>query len=433
MAVSVNPNIRKSSGAGLLSSLPSRLMATRRTTDTLLEGLTAEDQNLQSMPETSPAKWHRAHTSWFFETFVLTGHLSGYQVFQPAYAELFNSYYNGVGRQHPRARRALLSRPTMDEVSAYRVHVDAALEALLGTTATDTLVRIAPLLELGRAHEQQHQELILTDLKHGFSFNPLSPSLGKSPSCSDQDAPPSGWIVQDSGIVEIGADAEAFCFDNETPRHRVLIDRPFRLSDRPVSCGDYLDFIDDGGYGEPLLWLSDGWTWLQREAIEAPLYWQRDEACGRGWSVFTLAGRKPLDRSQPVCHLSFYEAAAYAAWAGARLPTEFEWEAVAASQDGTGQFADAGCFHPQPFHPGNGPGLYGGVWEWTASSYAPYPGFRPAAGAIGEYNGKFMANQMVLRGGSCATPADHIRPSYRNFFYPPDRWQFSGLRLAQDA
>lgn len=434
MAAIPNCNTRNTPDATTLANLPSRLMATRRMTEALLEGLTDEDQNLQSMAEASPAKWHRAHTSWFFETFVLSEHLPGYRVFHPAFAELFNSYYNGVGRQHPRPHRALLSRPTADTVTAYRNHVDAALETLLDCADAVELARIAALLELGRAHEQQHQELILTDLKHAFSFNPLAPALGAAPELGGGDLPATGWLGHGGGIIEIGADGSAFCFDNETPRHRVLIDRPFELANRPVSCGELLDFIEDGGYREPLLWLADGWAWLQREKIDAPLYWQRDGlGDDSGWSIFTLSGRRALDRSQPVCHLNFYEAAAFAAWAGARLPTEFEWEAVAAGGQPGGQFADSGCFHPQPFDSGAGPGLFGGVWEWTASSYAPYPGFRPAAGAIGEYNGKFMANQMVLRGGSCATAADHVRASYRNFFYPPDRWQFSGLRLARDA
>ncbi len=413
--------------------LPARLMASRRATDALLGGLTAEDQNLQSMPEASPAKWHRAHTSWFFETFVLAEHLPGYCAFHPCFAELFNSYYNGVGRQHPRPRRALLSRPTADAVTEYRAHVDAALLRLMDGADADRWARIAPLLELGRAHEQQHQELILTDLKHAFSFNPLAPALGSTPPRNRSAASAPGWIGHDGGIVEIGSNSSVFCFDNETPHHRVLIDRAFELAGRAIRCGEFLDFIDDGGYRDPLLWLSDGWAWLQREGIEAPLYWQRDEACDGSWSVFTLAGRRALDPAEPVCHLSFYEAAAFAAWAGARLPTEFEWEAVAAAHPATGQFADSGCFHPQAPGPASGSNLYGSVWEWTASSYAPYPGFRPAAGAIGEYNGKFMANQMVLRGGSCATPANHVRSSYRNFFYPQDRWQFSGLRLARDT
>jgi ergothioneine biosynthesis protein EgtB len=434
MAALPDLDTRNRSSAESLATLPSRLMATRQATEALVAGLTPEDQNLQSMPEASPAKWHRAHTSWFFETFVLAEHLPGYRVFHPAFAELFNSYYNGVGRQHPRPRRALLSRPTADTVTEYRAHVDTALETLLGNADADGLARLAPLLELGLAHEQQHQELILTDLKHAFSFNPLAPALGTAPAPGDGDMPAVGWIGHDGGIIEIGAEGSAFCFDNETPRHRMLIDRSFEMADRTVSCGEYLEFIDDGGYREPLLWLADGWSWLQREAIDAPLYWQRDQKTGdAGWSMFTLSGRRALDRCQPVCHLSFYEAAAFAAWAGVRLPTEFEWEAVAAGHERDGQFADSGCFHPQPIHRDAGPGLYGGVWEWTASSYAPYPGFRPAGGAIGEYNGKFMANQMVLRGGSCASPVDHVRASYRNFFYPPDRWQFSGLRLARDA
>lgn len=421
---------------GCADELRRLLFTTRHATEALVASLSAEDQNLQSMPEASPAKWHRAHTSWFFETFVLIEHLPDYRVFHPAFAELFNSYYDGVGRQHPRRQRALLSRPDRDQVTAYRAHVDAALERLLDSADAALLARIAPLLRLGQAHEQQHQELILTDLKHAFSHNPLAPTLGRAPTRAAQPPPPIDWIGHDGGIVEIGAAGGAngsdFCFDNETPRHRTLLDRPFQLADRPVCCAEYLAFIDDGGYREPLLWLADGWAWLQREGIEAPLYWTRASA-EAPWTLYTLAGPQPLDPAQPVCHLSFYEAQAFAAWAGARLPTEAEWEAVAAGWPVAGQFADGGCYHPEAWTDRARPGFFGGVWEWTASSYAPYPGFRPAAGAIGEYNGKFMVNQMVLRGGSCATPAGHVRPSYRNFFYPADRWQFSGLRLARDA
>lgn len=410
--------------------LHKRLSQVRKATEALVAALSAEDQNLQSMPEVSPAKWHRAHTSWFFETFVLEPHLPGYQVFHPAFAELFNSYYNGVGRQHPRPYRALLSRPSADEVGDYRRHVDEALARLVDCVEESA---IRSLIELGIAHEQQHQELILTDLKHGFSFNPLAPALGAGAPDPSGAAPKAGWVRFEAGDAEIGADGGSFCFDNERPRHRVIINAAFELADRPVTCGDYAEFIADGGYRQPLLWLSDGWAWVEREGIEAPLYWQREQ---QQWNVRTLAGMQPLDPAEPVCHLSFYEAAAFAEWANARLPTEAEWEQAAARYPVEGQFADTGRYHPAPVEATARAALrqiFGGVWEWTASAYAPYPGFSPAGGAIGEYNGKFMANQMVLRGGSCVTPPDHVRPSYRNFFYPADRWQFSGVRLARDV
>ncbi|MDT8451043.1 MAG: ergothioneine biosynthesis protein EgtB [Wenzhouxiangellaceae bacterium] len=417
-----------------------RLRATRAGTEMLVAPLGPEDQNLQSKPEVSPAKWHRAHTSWFFETFVLGEFLPGYEPFHPAFAELFNSYYNGVGRQHPRPRRSLLSRPDAETVTRYRAHVDDALEALFETAADERFDRFAGLVELGIAHEQQHQELILTDLKHAFSFNPLAPALGQGPD-DRQGGMKTGmaapdWFGFDGGQVQIGARADdGFCFDNETPRHTVYLNQPFELAGRPVTCGEYAEFVDDGGYREPMLWLSDGWAWVQENGIDAPLYWHGDR---EDRQIYTLAGRRPPAPAEPVVHLNFYEAAAFAEWAGARLPTEAEWEAAAAAQPLHGQFADSGRYHPAPVaSPAGGDdgpaAMFGTVWEWTASAYGPYPGFRPAPGAVGEYNGKFMANQMVLRGGSCATPAGHIRAGYRNFFYPPDRWQFTGLRLARDA
>ncbi|MDT8438119.1 MAG: ergothioneine biosynthesis protein EgtB [Wenzhouxiangellaceae bacterium] len=412
-------------------SLRDRLTATRAATEALVADLSPEDQNLQSMPEASPAKWHRAHTSWFFETFVLAEHLPDYGVFHPAFAELFNSYYNGVGRQHPRPQRALLSRPSAKAVTDYRRHVDAAMKALFERANPELAAALTPLIELGIAHEQQHQELILTDLKHAFSHNPLAPPVGQSPQAGPATTADPGWQRFSGGIHEIGARGESFCFDNETPRHRVLLNQDYELAERPVTVREYADFMADGGYEEPLLWLSDGWSWVQQHSVRAPLYWRFED---ERWQTFMLSGWREPDPDAPVCHISFYEAAAYAAWAGARLPTEVEWEIAAHDVEIQGQFADSGRYHPEPVKRGVGlHGLFGSVWEWTASNYAPYPGFAPAAGAVGEYNGKFMANQMVLRGGSCATPAGHIRPSYRNFFYPPDRWQFSGLRLARDA
>jgi len=409
-----------------------RLRSVRGATEALVEPLRAEDQNLQSMPEVSPAKWHRAHTTWFFETFILAAEQPDYRPFHPAFEALFNSYYNAVGRQHPRPRRALLSRPDVEEVGRYREHVDGAMQALIESCDAACLARISPLLELGVNHEQQHQELLLTDLKHAFSFNPLAPRLGTGSGTSGLAARPAGFIEFDGGMVDIGADGGDFCFDSETPRHQVWLPNAFALADRPVSCGDFLDFIADGGYRDPLLWLSDGWAWVQKNGIESPMYWTHSDG---EWRILTLDGPREIDPAETMCHLGFYEAHAFAEWSNARLPTEAEWESVAARQPGRGNFAGSGRFHPTAPEDCDGKrpaAMFGDVWEWTASAYGPYPGFKPAAGAIGEYNGKFMANQMVLRGGSCATPDGHVRASYRNFFYPADRWQFSGARLAKD-
>ena len=416
----------------LRDRLAERLSRVRAATEALVAPLCPEDQNLQSMPEVSPAKWHRAHTTWFFETFILAAEQPGYRPYHPAFEELFNSYYNAVGRQHPRPRRALLSRPDVEEVGRYREHVDAAMQALLEDCDEASLKRIAPLVELGMNHEQQHQELLLTDLKHAFSFNPLAPKLGAGSRTSGATARPAEFIDYDGGMVKIGADRSEFCFDNETPPHQVWLPNAFALADRPVNCGDFLEFIADGGYREPLLWLSDGWAWVQENGIDAPMYWTHRDG---EWRILTLDGERAIDPGETMCHLSFYEAHAFAEWSSARLPTEAEWESVAARQPCRGNFAGSGRFHPTPPESadGNNPAaMFGDVWEWTASAYGPYPGFKPAAGAIGEYNGKFMANQMVLRGGSCATPDGHARASYRNFFYPADRWQFSGARLAKD-
>jgi len=408
------------------------LVRVRAATEALIEPLGAEDQNLQSMPEASPAKWHRAHTTWFFETFILRAEQPGYRPFHPAFEELFNSYYNAVGRQHARSMRALLSRPDVAEIGRYRAHVDNAMMALITGCDQACLARVAPLVELGINHEQQHQELLLTDLKHAFSFNPLAPALGSGREPSGLAPRAAKYIEYGAGKVEIGADGNEFCFDNETPRHHVWLPNAFALADRPVSCGDFLDFIADGGYRDPLLWLSDGWAWVQENSIESPMYWRLLDG---EWQVLTLAGLRRIDPAETMCHLNFYEAHAFAEWSNARLPTEAEWESVAARQPCRGNFAGSGRFHPTASKDSNGKqpaAMYGDVWEWTASAYGPYPGFKPAAGAIGEYNGKFMANQMVLRGGSCATPDGHARASYRNFFYPADRWQFSGARLAKD-
>ncbi|MDE3086106.1 MAG: ergothioneine biosynthesis protein EgtB [Acidobacteriota bacterium] len=414
------------------AALAERYLQVRARTELLAGPLTAEDQTVQSMPDVSPTKWHRAHTSWFFETFLLEPSLAGYGVFDPMYGYLFNSYYESVGARHPRPARGVISRPGIAEVAAYRRHVDEAMAALLGGLDDD---RALGLVELGLHHEQQHQELLLMDAKHVLSCNPLQPLYREAPAtwgAARAAAGPSGvrWLEHPGGLVEIGHDGEGFAFDNESPRHRVALE-PFALAADLVTCGQWAQFVADGGYRRPELWLSDGWATVQAEGWEAPLYWSPGD---RGWQVFTLHGPEPLEPGEPVVHVSYYEADAFARWAGARLPTEAEWEAFAAGeQAGTAGRATAGdddaVLHPLPGRAG----LMGEVWQWTSSAYSPYPGFHPAPGAVGEYNGKFMVNQMVLRGGCCATPSGHARPTYRNFFAPPSRWAFSGLRLARDA
>ncbi|MEO5669414.1 MAG: ergothioneine biosynthesis protein EgtB [Ramlibacter sp.] len=380
--------------------------------------LSAEDQCVQSMPDASPTKWHLAHTSWFFEAIVLSAHAVGYRAFDQRFFHLFNSYYESLGPRHPRPRRGLLTRPGLAEVHAYRRHVDAAVTRFIGSAEGAAWTAAAPLIELGLNHEQQHQELILTDVLHALSCNPLLPA------CRQADAPalrlaaspePAQWIAMPGGTVDIGHAGREFAFDNETPRHRVLL-APYAITDRLVTCGEYARFIADGGYERPELWLSDGWAAVQAGGWKSPAYWLAPgdpRAPVEHWQVFGLHGVRPMDTAAPVSQLSFYEAAAYAEWAGARLPTEFEWEA-AVDAPGITQ-------------------MTGHVWQWTRSSYDPYPGFRAFAGAVGEYNGKFMVGQLVLRGGSSATPEGHTRPSYRNFFPPAARWQFSGLRLAREA
>ncbi|WP_234413749.1 ergothioneine biosynthesis protein EgtB [Ideonella sp. A 288] len=393
-----------------------RFLTTRARTLALVAPLSDEDCQVQSMPDASPAKWHLAHTTWFFETFVLEAHERGFRPFEPAFRVLFNSYYNTVGDKHPRPQRGLVTRPGLATVRAYRAQVDERMARLLDGPRTPALDH---MVELGLQHEQQHQELLLTDLLHLLSCNPLGPVY-------DADAPlpagsggAEGWATFDGGIVEIGHGGPGFCFDNEQPRHRTLLE-PHALARRLVDEGDWRAFIDDGGYRDPRWWLSAGWDWVQQQHIEAPLHWRQD---GDGaWQVFTLRGLRPLQAASPVLHISCYEADAYARWraatdatcAGARLPTEAEWESAAA-RSGSGL---AQCT--------------GAAWQWTASPYVAYPGFKPWAGAAGEYNGKFMINQQVLRGGSLATPASHTRPSYRNFFPADARWQFTGLRLARD-
>ncbi|MDE2149296.1 MAG: ergothioneine biosynthesis protein EgtB [Gammaproteobacteria bacterium] len=407
------------------NSWAARFAQVRAQTEQLSAGLSAEDCQLQAMPDASPTKWHLAHTTWFFETFVLLRHLD-YRRFAAGFDYLFNSYYHGVGPMHIRAERGLISRPDLATVRRYRQHVDAAVQAAL---AQDALSAGAlALLELGLHHEQQHQELILTDIKHALYANPLRPAYRATAAAATQPgtSPALRWRRFDEAIVAIGADEDGFAFDNERPRHRVLVPA-FALAERPVTNAEYAEFVRAGGYAQPLLWLSDGWTAVQTEGWQRPLYWSKDLQ-----SEFTLDGERELIAAAPVCHLSYYEADAFARWAGARLPTEFEWERAAANRLINGNFVDSGRLHPAPVA-ADGDCLFGDVWEWTASPYVAYPGFRPAVGAVGEYNGKFMCNQIVLRGGSCATPAAHIRASYRNFFPPPARWQFSGLRLARDA
>jgi len=415
------------------AALAKRYRAVRAASLALADPLSAEDCALQSMPDASPTKWHLAHTSWYFETFVLAAS-PGHRPFDPDFAYLFNSYYNSVGDQYARPHRGLLSRPTLDAVRAYREHVDAQVLALLERNALDPAAR--GVLRLGTHHEQQHQELILTDLKHLFGANPTGPVYRDSAARPLERPPaagPASFAAFPGGLHEVGHADPSFAFDNEAPRHRVHLE-PFALASRPVSNRDYLAFIEDGGYRDPAPWLSDGWTAVQQRGWEAPLYWRRSDD-GDGWETLTLGGVRPLDPDSPVTHVSYYEADAYARWAGARLPTEAEWEVAAADAPVSGNFVESGALHPLPAPASGGPlrQLFGDVWEWTASAYGPYPGFRPPRGALGEYNGKFMSGQMVLRGGSCASPADHLRASYRNFFYPDARWQFSGIRLASDA
>lgn len=413
-----------------VAQLVTAYTATRQATEQLCAPLVTEDYVIQATPDVSPTKWHIAHVTWFFETFLLKPHLPGYEPIDPQYDYLFNSYYNAIGPQYDRPRRGLLSRPTVAEVYAYRAHVDRAMLALLEGASEAQMAEVGPAVTLGINHEQQHQELLLTDIKYNLSINPLRPAY-HGVELPRRRSAPLAWHDHDGGIVEVGHDGSTFSFDNESPRHEALL-QPYRIASRPVTCGEYAAFVEDGGYARPDLWLSSGWGTVQAEGWQNPLYWERIDG---GWWVFTLSGMQRLDEHAPVCHLSYVEADAYARWAGKRLPTEQEWEHAAAGAPLRGNLAESGLF--QPVAPdGNGTGpqqLYGDVWEWTQSAYLAYPGFAPPAGALGEYNGKFMVGQMVLRGGSCVTPGSHIRATYRNFFYPADRWQFQGLRLAADA
>jgi ergothioneine biosynthesis protein EgtB len=411
------------------AQLASRYRDVRAVTDGLASRLSAEDCAIQSMPDASPVKWHLAHTSWFFETFVLDAHLAGYRAFDPAFRVLFNSYYNSVGEKHPRPERGLLSRPSLDRVLAYRQHVDHAMEKLL---ERGSLPREASaLVELGLNHEQQHQELVLTDVKHLLSCNPLKPAYAEArEDRAGPDAAPLTWSRFAEGLIRVGHDGAGFAFDNESPRHRQYL-RSYALANRLVTNGEYRAFMDDGGYARPELWLSEGWDWIAAGRIAAPGYWERADS---SWRQFSLRGMRAIDAGAPVCHVSLYEADAYARWAGARLPTEAEWEFAAATHAIDGNLLESGSFEPRAGARGAPMAqLFGDVWEWTQSAYAPYPGYRPASGAIGEYNGKFMCNQYVLRGGSCVTPESHVRATYRNFFPASARWQFSGIRLARDA
>ena len=413
------------------TELLKRYQSVRRFSEQLCQTLEPEDYVIQTMPEMSPTKWHLAHTSWFFETFVAKPYLQNYRPLHPQYAFLFNSYYNAAGKMHARPQRGLISRPTVKDTYTYRQHVDATMENLIQTADEAVFEVIAPLIVLGLNHEQQHQELMLTDLKHAFWMNPLRPAFRPEVPPVEHSIPAPGWVNFDARLSSIGYEGEGFCFDNETPRHQAF-QTAFSLATQLVTNRQFLAFIEDGGYQRPELWLSLGWTAVNERGWNAPLYWeQRDGA----WWMMTLAGMRPVRWDEPACHLSYFEADAYARWAGARLPTEAEWEVAAGSEPIKGQFAESGRFHPAP---AEGPAsdslqqMFGEVWQWTQSAYAPYPGYQPQPGALGEYNGKFMCNQYVLRGASCATPRSHARPTYRNFFPPDARWQFMGLRLAKD-
>ena len=402
-----------------------RYRRVRQFTLSLCATLETEDYVVQTMPDVSPAKWHLAHTTWFFETFVLEPFVPGYESPNPQYAVLFNSYYQAVGEQWSRPHRGILSRPTVADIHAYREHVDGAMERAL----QDLPAVAREAVELGLHHEQQHQELLLTDIKHVFASNPLRPVFRRDAARpSGASARDVSWRSHAEGIREVGHGGEGFAYDNEGPRHRRLV-LAFDVADRLVTAGEWLEFIADDGYRTPSLWLSAGWAAVCEQGWEAPLYWERRDGA---WWEMTLGGMRPVDRAAPVTHVSFFEAEAFATWAGARLPDEAEWEVACgdSSPDGA-NFADAGNFHPVAASPQTDQ-FFGDVWEWTRSDYAPYPGYRPPEGALGEYNGKFMCGQYVLRGGSCATSADHMRPTYRNFFPPDARWQFSGVRLARD-
>ena len=429
MASTASPRPVPHAPATSAGDLSARYRDVRALSERLREPLSAEDCQVQSMDDASPTKWHLAHTTWFFETFVLEAGDPEYRPFHAEFRVMFNSYYQQVGPQHPRPQRGLLTRPSLDEVLAYRAHVDRHVLELLAS-GDGRSEPLAAVIELGLHHEQQHQELILTDAKHLLAANPLRPAYRAAAVAPRAAGSPLRWVRYAGGLHEIGDDGPGFAFDNEQPRHTAVL-TPFALATRLVTNAEFLAFIADGGYDHPALWLSDGWTVAQSRRWRAPLYWERRDG---EWWQFTLAGLRRLVPDEPVCHVSFYEADAYASWAGARLPTEMEWEVAAAAARLDGNLLGSGLLHPTPAPAGEGvQQLFGDLWEWTRSAYAPYPGYRPPAGPLGEYNGKFMCNQLVLRGGSCATPAAHIRATYRNFFPPDARWQFSGVRLARDC
>lgn len=432
---------------GNREALLDRFARTRRFTEELVEPLSPEDCVIQTMTETSPTKWHLAHTTWFFERFILQDYATNYQPFCKPYYFLFNSYYNTIGPQHCRPNRGLLSRPTVDEVATYRDEIDTRLRGFVEACDADTFNAIQPLIHIGIQHEQQHQELIVTDIKHTLSTNPLLPAMHDRGERDDNAANTSvkamTWQAMDAGVYDVGCDLSqephAWAFDNETPKHRVFLE-PYELATRPVTNGEYVQFIEAGGYEQPEIWLSMGLATVKEQGWTHPIYWYRDD--DGHWMQYTLWGPRRLAMDEPVCHVSYYEADAYARWAGARLPSEFEWEAAACKHGGDvtlGHYSDSLALHPRRFEAAasatNGlfVGLFGDAWEWTSSSYGPYPGYEPLPGALGEYNGKFMCNQYVLRGGSCATPAGHLRVTYRNFFPPESRWQFAGIRLARTS
>jgi ergothioneine biosynthesis protein EgtB len=397
----------------------------RQVSEEICQPLAIEDYGVQSMPDVSPPKWHLAHTTWFFETFLLVPHLPGYEVFHPQFGYLFNSYYEAIGERHPRIQRGLLSRPTVADVYRYRAAIDRAMNILLSWPSINS--ELADLVQLGLHHEQQHQELLLTDIKHILGSNPLHPTYRADLPSAVSNNLPIEWLNYPGGVYAIGHEGSKFAFDNESPRHAVYL-QDYSIANRLVTNGEYSEFIAAGGYQKPEYWLAAGWSTVQTEQWQSPLYWE--EIAGQ-WCVMTLSGLVPVNIDEPVCHISFYEADAYARWAGKRLPTEAEWEVAASQLPIQGNFLESGQLHPTAATTKNRPEqMFGDVWEWTQSAYLPYPGFQSAAGAVGEYNGKFMCNQMVLRGGSCVTSHSHIRPTYRNFFPPATRWQFSGLRLA---
>ena len=413
--------------------LRARFHGVRHFTDTLCQGLAPEDCVVQSMPDVSPTKWHMAHTTWFFETFLLKKWVTGYRPENSQYAYLFNSYYNAAGDMHRRDLRGLISRPTVEETHRYRAAIDEHVDNLVSGANDKLLTEIEPIIELGIHHEQQHQELLVTDIKHVFAQNPLYPVFRKrADSLHDANVVAPNFIEFDEVVTGIGHDGAGFSYDNEGPRHRALVPA-FSLASRPVTNGEYLAFIEDSGYSRPEFWLSLGWTTVNEQRWQAPLYWTRQDGA---WWNFTLSGFRAIDESEPVTHISYFEADAFANWSRARLPTEFEWERASAGIDLSGNFVEEETFHPQPAsnaRPKEFQQMFGDVWEWTRSSYSPYPGYRAEPGALGEYNGKFMCNQYVLRGGSCATSRSHIRRTYRNFFQPEKRWQFTGIRLARDS